>query len=242
MTGYNCDMPKINVYLPDDLADAVRDSGVPVSAVCQRALESAVRRLTAIRETTLHDLDPAAFAHQLVAFTARLVSALALATERAKAAGSTTVTTGDLLAGLLAEQGNLALQILTALDVAPASLTAPATAEAGPAADGLRFSGPAAIVLEQTVGEAVGLGHNYVGCEHLLIALAAEPEGAAGELLRSRGADARSTRQAVAAALAGYVHLRANLGGAPHGGLRAALQAELAPLIQRIERLEARVN
>jgi post-segregation antitoxin (ccd killing protein) len=43
-------MPKINVYLPDDLAEAVRDAGVPVSAVCQRALEQAVRRVTAVRE------------------------------------------------------------------------------------------------------------------------------------------------------------------------------------------------
>ena len=46
-------MPKINVYLPDELAQAVKEAGVPVSAVCQRALEQAVRRVTAIRETAL---------------------------------------------------------------------------------------------------------------------------------------------------------------------------------------------
>src|ERR687890_296822 len=50
-------MPKINVYLPDDLAEAVKAAGVPVSAVCQRALEQAVRRVTAIRQTVLADLD-----------------------------------------------------------------------------------------------------------------------------------------------------------------------------------------
>lgn len=50
-------MPKINVYLPDDLAEAVKEAGVPVTAVCQRALEQAVRRVTAIRETALGDLD-----------------------------------------------------------------------------------------------------------------------------------------------------------------------------------------
>jgi ATP-dependent Clp protease ATP-binding subunit ClpC len=49
-------MPKINVYLPEDLAEAVREAGVPVSAVCQRALEQAVRRVTAIRETAVADL------------------------------------------------------------------------------------------------------------------------------------------------------------------------------------------
>jgi post-segregation antitoxin (ccd killing protein) len=44
-------VPKINVYLPDELAEAVKEAGVPVSAVCQRALEQAVRRITSIRES-----------------------------------------------------------------------------------------------------------------------------------------------------------------------------------------------
>ncbi|MDX6415722.1 MAG: hypothetical protein QOG28_342, partial [Trebonia sp.] len=38
-------MPKINVYLPDDLAEAVKEAGLPVSAICQATLEQAVRRL-----------------------------------------------------------------------------------------------------------------------------------------------------------------------------------------------------
>ncbi|GIE92640.1 Clp protease N-terminal domain-containing protein [Paractinoplanes rishiriensis] len=236
-------MPKINVYLPDDLADAVRETGVPVSAVCQRALEAAVRRITAIREAVVGDVDLAAVTGQLSSFTARLVSVVNLAVERAKAGGAATVTTGDLLAGVLAENGNLALQILTAMEVSPGSLTAPTTAERGPGSgDGLRFSLPAATVLEQTAGEAVGLGHNYVGCEHLLIALAGEPDGAAGALLRERGIDARGARRAVSAALAGYVHLRANIASAPPTGLLGAVRAELAPLIERIERLEAKVS
>jgi ATP-dependent Clp protease ATP-binding subunit ClpA len=234
-------MPKINVYLPDDLADAVRDSGVPVSAICQRALEQAIRRLQAIREVSLSDLDPASFSERLPTFTGRLVMALNLAADRARAAGATAVTTGDLLGGMLAEGGNLSLQILTAMDIAPASVTAPSTPEPGPTTDGLRFSTPAAVALELAVGEAVGFGHNYVGCEHLLVALATEPDGAAGELLRARGADGRSTRRAVAAALAGYVHLRASTGAAP-AALMTAFRAELTPLIERIERLEARAN
>lgn len=234
-------MPKINVYLPDDLAEAVREANLPVSAVCQRALEAALRRMTAIREATLGDLDPEKFAERLVAFTPRLVSVLALAVERAKAADAGTITTGDLLAGLLGEGGNLALRILTTMEVAPASLTAPSAAEPGGGGAGLRFSSPAAVVLEQTVGEAIGLAHNYVGCEHLLIALAGEPDGTAGELLRSRGVEARTARQAVVGAMAGYAHLRANTGQAP-AGLLTAFRAELAPLIERIERLEARVN
>ncbi|MFF5078800.1 Clp protease N-terminal domain-containing protein [Actinoplanes sp. NPDC000266] len=225
-------MPKINVYLPDDLADAVRESGVPVSAICQRALEQAVQRVAAIRDATANDLDPAALAERLPSFTARLVTVLGLAAGRGMP-----VTTGGLLHGVLAEGDNLALQILTAMDIPPTTLTAPGTAEPLSDATGPRFSRSAAIALELSVGEAIGLGHNYVGCEHLLIALAAEPDGAAGEVLRARGADARATRRAVSAALAGYAHLRANR--APQAD---ALTTALAPLIERIERLESRLD
>jgi len=91
-----------------------------------------------------------------------------------------------------------------------------------------------------SVGEAIGLGHNYVGCEHLLVALAAETDGVAGDLLRSRGADARSVRRAVAAALAGYAHQART--ATPPAGLLTAVRAELAPLIERIERLESRAS
>jgi ATP-dependent Clp protease ATP-binding subunit ClpC len=236
-------MPKINVYLPDDLAESVRDSGLPVSAICQRALEQSLRRLTAIREATLTDLGHGALGDRLPSFTPRLVSTVTLAAERAQAAGAPVVTTGDLLHGMLAEGGNLALQILTAMDVAPASLEAPASREPGArTGDGLRFSLPAAIALEGAVGEAIGFGHNYVGCEHLLVSLAAEPDGKAGDLLRSRGADARATRRTVAAAIAGYAHLRSSTAAPSTAGLLAAVRAEIAPLIERVERLESRLS
>ena len=237
-------MPKINVYLPDDLADAVRETGVPVSAICQRALEQAVRRMTAVRQGVLSTLDPAELAARLPNFTARAITVLSLGIDRAKTAGATSVTTGDLLHGLLAEGANLGRQILTALEVPPSSLTAPSDPEPALPADGgpaeLRLSAPAAVAFELAVGEALGLGHNYVGCEHLLIGLAAEPDGAAGRLLRTHGVDGKATRRAVAAALAGYAHLRANT--AATAGLLTTVRAELAPLIERIERLETRLN
>src|ERR1700712_4998292 len=137
-------MPKINVYLPDDLADAVRDTGVPVSAICQRALEQAVSRMSAIQRTGLSDLDTADPAGVLTGFTGRAVEVLTLAIARAKATGAATLTTGDLLPGLLAEGGNLALRILTVSDVDPAGLTAPETSEPGAGGSGLRFSRSAA--------------------------------------------------------------------------------------------------
>jgi ATP-dependent Clp protease ATP-binding subunit ClpA len=231
-------MPKVNVYLPDDLADAVRDAGVPVSAICQRALEQAVRRVTAARQIVLGELDSTALADRLPHFTARAVTTLSLAIDRARAAGAPNVTTGDLLHGMLTEGGNLALQILGAMEIDPAAITVPDGAEPG-CGDGLRFSTAAANALELSVAEATGLGHNYVGCEHLLIALAAEPDGQAGRVLRDLGADPRATRRAVSAAIAGYAHLRANAATtAAPAGLLTAVRAELAPLVKRIERLE----
>jgi ATP-dependent Clp protease ATP-binding subunit ClpA len=236
-------MPKINVYLPDDLADAVRETGLPVSPICQRALELAVRRITTIRQAVLSDVDPTGLAELLPSFTARLVTVLSLAAGRARESGSGSVTTGDLLHGLLAEGQNLGLQILNAMDVTPASLTAPVAPEPPTAPGGLRFSAPAAVALELAVGEAIGFGHNYVGCEHLLIGLAGETGGAAGELLRSRAVDGKAVRRTVAAALAGYAHLRAATGDpATPPALLNAVRAELAPLVKRIEALETRFS
>jgi ATP-dependent Clp protease ATP-binding subunit ClpC len=236
-------VPKINVYLPDDLAEAVKAAGVPVSAICQRALEQAVRRVTAIRETVLGDLDDAALAARLPHFTARVRTVLRLAAEESgKAANAeNTVGTGHLLRGLLTEGSNLALRVLRAIDIEPAQVTAALATQSlaeAPVADDAarRLSGPAAAALELAVTEATALGHNYVGCEHLLLGLIAEPDGAAGQVLRSLGAELRLTRRAVSAALAGYVHLQARADPA------AALQAALAPLVERIERLEARAE
>ncbi|GAA4246604.1 Clp protease N-terminal domain-containing protein [Dactylosporangium darangshiense] len=241
-------MPKINVYLPDELADAVREAGVPVSAVCQRALEQAVRRVTAIRETVLGDLDDAALAAGLPNFTQRARTTLRLAAEQAAATASDTVGTGHLLGGLVAEGGNLALQVLRAIEIEPArvaqDLAARSLAEDGAGATDRRFSVAAAGALELAVTEATALGHNYVGCEHLLLGLVAEPDGAGGQVLRSLGAELRLTRRAVAAALAGFVHLQATRpAAAPTPDMAAAaekIMTALADLTARVERLERR--
>jgi ATP-dependent Clp protease ATP-binding subunit ClpA len=236
-------MPKINVYLPDELADAVKDTGIPVSAICQRALEQAVRRVTAIRETSLAQLTHDDLEERFPLFTHRARTVLTLAIEQAGTAA--TVGTGQLLTGILDEGDNLALRVLQAIEIEPAqvrqALARHADAEPGPPG-GTHFSTAAAGALELTVTEATSLGHNYVGCEHLLLGLIGEPDGAAGQVLRGLGAEARLTRRAVSAALAGYVHLRANTAAQPAApgtqALVAALQEQLKPLIARIERLE----
>ncbi|MCL7370498.1 Clp protease N-terminal domain-containing protein [Streptomyces sp. WAC8370] len=245
-------MPKINVYLPDDLAEAVKQTGVPVSAVCQRALEQAVRRVTAIRETALADLDDGptgALAH----FSPRTRAVLKLAVERARDAGASRMSTEHLLGAMLVEGTNLALHVLRAMEVEPEQVArdlsrrqSEVQATAPPDSDPRRLDGPAANALELAVTEATALGHNYVGCEHLLLGLAVEPDGVAGQVLRALGADPKPVRRTITAALAGYVHLRAEGGqdrptatsaSAPPE-LAGVLRAELEPLTRRIARLE----
>jgi Clp amino terminal domain, pathogenicity island component len=51
------------------------------------------------------------------------------------------------------------------------------------------FSAPAKRVLELTLREALKLGHNYLGTEHIVLALLAEPDGGAGQTLRELGVD-----------------------------------------------------
>ncbi|MBG0831911.1 ATP-dependent Clp protease ATP-binding subunit [Planomonospora sp. ID67723] len=239
-------MPKINVYLPDELAEAVKNAGVPVSAICQRALEQAVRRITAIRQTALGELAADDLGERLPRFTDRARTVVKLAIDRARADAAPNVGTGHLLAGMLAEGQNLALHVLRAVEIDPAQvqrdLERQTAGEEGGAGEGssVHFSDPAAGALELTVTEATALGHNYVGCEHLLLGLITEPDGTAGQVLRALGAEPRLVRRAVTAALAGYVHLRAQTAAAgdPTQALAAAVQRQLQPLIERIERLE----
>ena len=246
-------MPKINVYLPDDLAEAVKAAGVPVSPVCQRALEQAVRRITAIREVAVNGgADAGELTSRLTRFTRRAVSVVRLAGEQARASGSPSVGTGHLLGGILAEGNSLALTVLRSMEIDPAEVgaeldrlaAAGSGAEAAPSARGAgdpegRFSGPAAGALELAVMESSSLGHNYVGTEHLLLGLAGETEGIAGQALRAAGAELRLARRAVTAAIAGYTHLKTQQG--KEAAAAAAIQHDMQHINERLGRLEERL-
>ncbi|MCG8927875.1 Clp protease N-terminal domain-containing protein [Lentzea sp. CC55] len=197
-------MPKINVYLPDDLAESVKDMNIPVSAICQRALEGSVKRITAIRALTFEDLA----SDRPQQFTERAWKALENA---AGSARGSKIGTAHLLAGMVAEGANLALEVLRALDIDPGSLS---SVPAG-TGDGPGFADDGASALELAVVESIALGHNYVGCEHLLLGIVAEPDGGGGEELRRLGVDIKSARRAVQTALAGIAHLQKQRKAAP---------------------------
>ncbi|GAA3453092.1 Clp protease N-terminal domain-containing protein [Dactylosporangium matsuzakiense] len=182
---------RIELDLPDALAAALERSGLPAATLCERALEQAVARAAALRS-----LDATTAAASLPLFTARARTAVTLAFERGGAAATST----DVLHGLVTEGKNLAVRLLPALGVDPAALPQP---------DGTDDPGTAAAVVELAQLEAAALGHNYVGGEHLLLGLLAEPDGRAGQTLRAQGVDLPGARAAVVAALTGFTHARA---------------------------------
>jgi len=231
-------MPKVNVYLPDDLADSVKEIGLPVSAICQRALEQSVKRVSAIRAVgDLTGTDPTA---GLASFTQRARDSVNLAITAARDRGAAEVGTRDLLLGILTEGTNLALRVLAAMDVEPTRVLQDLRGLSSETADesASKFSVTTANALELAVLEALTLGHNYVGCEHLLLGLVAEPDGAAGAVLRGLGVEPKQVRHAVSAALAGYVQLQANQGGS----VAAAVSQALKPVLDRLNRLEEKTG
>ena len=247
-------MPKINVYLPEDLAASVRQAGIPVSPVCQQALADVVRRVTEVRKvieairTKALSPDQMARIGAAARLTDRLRAVTGLAGRYAAAAG-TQVTTGQLVLGLLAEGGNFAISLLQALDVDVDDLRSsiesgrPADAEAGEprerdahSGDGLAWrnlSWPAWNAMAAAMEAAVDFGHNYVGCEHLLVGLLADPDGQAGQVLRGHGVDPASLRRALTSAMAGYAHGR-------QAG--ASVAEQLDEIVHRLAGIEQRLT
>jgi len=211
-------VPKINVYLPDDLAAAVKEAGIPVSSVCQQALAEAVAAVSVAPAAGGDAVDTPGWNR----FTARARAAVqaAVAADRP--------TTTDLLAAVVDGGDNLALSVLTSVDVEPADLLAEAR--------GLPGATDLASALERSTTEALRLQHNYIGCEHLLLGLAAGPEDdAVVAALRSVGLGLPTLRTAVGGAVAGVAFTRTQSVSA---GLSAPIRTILEDIRGRLTRLE----
>ncbi|ABL05493.1 ATP-dependent Clp protease ATP-binding subunit [Mycobacterium ulcerans] len=119
-------------------------------------------------------------------FTPRARSAVVAAQNAAHQGANDEITPDHLLLGVLADPAALATALLRmqAIDTEAlrASVRLPAATGETPAL--IPFSGPARKVLELTFREALRLGHNYIGTEHMLLALL-ELEDGAGPLHRS---------------------------------------------------------
>lgn len=249
-------MPKINVYVPDGLADLVKATGVPVSAVCQRALGVAAHRAMLVR-AAFRGTDPLG---GLAEFTIPARSVLRASMQTAQDCDVGNVSSEMLLGALIDEDALTPLHVLRLLEVDPGDITeclrsrrvgpgfaTESSRAVGPAATDPRFfSDPAITAVELAVSEAISMGHDHLGCEHLLLGLIAEPAGAAGDLLRSHGVELRPARHALLATLADAVQTRAT---ATHTArpveqdvVEAMIRTALHPVTERLTRLEDRVG
>ncbi len=136
-------------------------------------------------------------------YTLRARQVIVAAQESAFAAGSETIGTEHLLSGLLSQEEGIAALVIAKLGAPLGEVRAKVGAVIGPgtgAAPGkITIGAPVKKVLELTLREALRLGHNYVGTEHMLLALLEHGEGAGAEVLGQIGvAKADAEREIVA--------------------------------------------
>ena len=130
-------------------------------------------------------------------FTPRARKVVVESQNKAHAAGNDEIQPGHLLLALWTDPESLATRLLAGqgvdADATIAAVTLPPAAEQMPAL--IPFSGAARKVLELTFREALRLGHNYIGTEHILLALL-EAEGDDGPL-HGLGVDKQRTEDEV---------------------------------------------
>jgi hypothetical protein len=221
--------PKINVYLPDDLAGEVKAAGIPVSAVCQQALADAVAASQGVDSPSGGNTSATDLEHS---FTKRAYGVLADAEKAAEAAGEKP-TSVELMAAIV-ESGGLAVAVLTAVDLDPDDVVDELRGRARNGGKPAALDAVAALAVEQ----ARGLGHSYVGTEHLLLALPGGPQRElARQTLRDMGLSHEDALRGVATALSAYTYARETL---TFSGLSAPIRAALEDIRSRLARLEDR--
>src|ERR1700742_3629238 len=141
-------------------------------------------------------------------FTDRARRVLVLAQEEARLLNHSFIGTEHILLGLIHEGEGLAAKALESLGVSLEAVREKVEETIGPAASSTTGSPPftprAKKVLELSLREALQLGHNYIGTEHMLLGLVREGEGVAAQVLQSLGADLPRVRQQVIQLLSGY--------------------------------------
>src|SRR5437763_1525711 len=141
-------------------------------------------------------------------FTDRARRVVVLAQEEARLLNHNYIGTEHILLGLIHEGEGVAAKALESLGISLEAVRAQVEeiiGHGGSAPSGhIPFTPRAKKVLELSLREALQLGHNYIGTEHILLGLIREGEGVAAQVLVSLGADLSRVRQQVIQLLSGY--------------------------------------
>ena len=190
-------------------------------------------------------------------FTDRARRVVVLAQEEARMLNHNYIGTEHILLGLIHEGEGVAAKALEALGIsleAVRSQVEEIIGQGQQAPSGhIPFTPRAKKVLELSLREALQLGHNYIGTEHILLGLIREGEGVAAQVLVKLGADLNRVRQQVIQLLSGYQGKEPAAQGGPAEGTpttslvldqfgrnltQAAREGKLDPVIGREKEIE----
>src|SRR5256884_4913325 len=141
-------------------------------------------------------------------FTDRARRVVVLAQEEARMLNHNYIGTEHILLGLIHEGEGVAAKALESLGISLEGVRQQVEEIIGQGQQApsghIPFTPRAKKVLELSLREALQLGHNYIGTEHILLGLIREGEGVAAQVLVKRGADLSRVRQQVIQLLSGY--------------------------------------
>src|SRR5881296_3623398 len=152
-------------------------------------------------------------------FTERARQVVVLAQEEARTLKHNYIGTEHILLGLLREEEGLAARVLESLDITVERVRAQVVRIVGSGEEvtsgQIPFTPRAKKVLELALREALSLGHNYIGTEHILLGLVRENEGVAARILLDFDADSEKIRNEVIRMLSGPGRRQQGGGAAP---------------------------
>jgi ATP-dependent Clp protease ATP-binding subunit ClpC len=155
-------------------------------------------------------------------FTDRARRVVVLAQEEARMLNHNYIGTEHILLGLIHEGEGVAAKGLESLGISLEGVRAQVEEIIGQGQQApsghIPFTPRAKKVLELSLREALQLGHNYIGTEHILLGLIREGEGVAAQVLVKLGADLNRVRQQVIQLLSGYQGKEAVSQGGPAEG------------------------
>jgi ATP-dependent Clp protease ATP-binding subunit ClpA len=134
-------------------------------------------------------------------FTERARQVVVLAQEEARTLKHNYIGTEHILLGLLREEEGLAARVLESLEITVERVRAQVVRIVGSGEEvtsgQIPFTPRAKKVLELALREALSLGHNYIGTEHILLGLVRESEGVAAKALQALGIGLEAVREQV---------------------------------------------
>src|ERR1700685_2699940 len=180
-------------------------------------------------------------------FTDRARRVVVLAQEEARMLNHNYIGTEHLLRGLIQEGEGVAAKALESLGISLEAVRQQVEEIIGrgqQAPSGhIPFTPRAKQVLKLALHEALQLGHNYIGTEHILLGLIREGEGVAAQVLVRLGADLDTVRQQVIELLHGYQGEGQTTAAAQRSGRAGRGKRNLLPeIMDRLDSVEARLS